>query len=1074
MLKYAMRPPLRSVAAFSLGNLAQPSTKQIVYHDYHKLLRSCKNIQSLQQLHARVVTAGVHLDDIIFTQLVNSYSSFGNTESARLIFYSVSKPSTILWNSMIRAYTRCGRHEEGLKLYYLMQERGVEPDKFTFTFVIKACTGASDTEKGTLIHQEITRTGLHFDLYIRAALIDMYCKAGRIETAEELFDQLPEADVVTWNTMIGGSAQSVQPCAALEIFRKMISAGVQPNSVSFLNLFPAISRLSALPLCRSVHGYVLRRVFTSAVSNGLIDTYSKCGNVETAHRIFDRFVSKDEVSWGTMISGYAHNGCYMEALNLFDNLRRSNLRLNQVSAVGALLAAAETRDIEKGADIHSCMTQEGMELDTTVITTLMAMYAKCGELNEARELFFGMGERDIVAWSAMIAAFSQTGHSGEAVHFFREMQRVKLKPNRITMVSILPACAELTDLNFGKSIHAFVIKADIGIDVSVGTALVAMYAKCGSFGYAHALFDKLQNKDVVTWNALINSYAQLGDARNALKLFHLSQLAGVSPDSGTMVGVLPACVVLEALELGMCFHGYIIKCGFDSDLHVKNALIDFYAKCGSIICADILFSDNGFDKDEISWNIMIAGTMKNGWAKEALSYFHQMKMENLKPNLVTLVSILPAASYLAAIREGMNLHSYIIRSGYISNTLVGNSLIDMYAKCGRLDLAENIFDQMYNRDRVSWNAMLSGYAIHGYAKDAIKVFSVMKDNSIEPDAVSFVCVLSACRHGGFVEEGIHLFKAMSSEHYLEPNLEHYACIVDLLGRAGRLEEAYSLINKMPITPDAGVWGALLGACRMHYNIKFGEVALDHLVSLEPQNPAHYVVLSNIYAQHRRWADVAKMRLMLNNLGLTKTPGCSWVEIKGIVHAFRAADRSHPQFESICMVWKELREKMEEMSYVPDTSSVLQNVEEEEKESFLHGHSERLAIAFAILNTEAGTTIQIVKNLRVCSDCHAVTKLITTITGRKIIVRDASRFHVFENGNCSCKDYWGIANPIACENRVAGKAFLQLSCMDQDTGWFHLNQQSHGSDTTNFICVKDFKKDTKVFVTHLTDMLKTQS
>ncbi|XP_068636229.1 pentatricopeptide repeat-containing protein At2g39620 [Aristolochia californica] len=1004
MLIRAMRRLFHSIAGSSVG-MARPFAKQIVYHDYHHLLRSLKNIQSLLRLHAHVLTTGLELDDIICTQLVNSYSSFGHTETARLIFDSVTKPSTVLWNSMIRAYTRSGQHEEGLDLYNVMLERGVKPDKFTFTFVIKACTGASDTGKGTLIHQEITRTGLDCDVYISAALIDMYCKAGRIETAQELFDRMPEADVVTWNIMIAGSAQSVKPCSALDIFRKMLSAGMQPNSVSFLNLFPAISRLTALPFCRSVHGFVVRRAFTSAVSNGLIDAYSKCGNVGIARLIFYGLVSKDEVSWGTMISGYVHNGYYMEALELFNDLRRKNLKLNQVSAVGALLAAAETRDIEKGEYIHTCMIQEGIDLDTTVITALMTMYAKCGNLNKARELFFSNGERDIVAWSAMIAAFSQAGHSEEAVSLFRELQSIKLKPNRITIVTILPACAELTSLNLGKSIHAYVIKADMGIDVSVGTALVAMYAKCGSFSFAHSLFTTLQNKDTVTWNALINGYAQLGDAGNTLKLFHQLQLSGVSPDSGTMVGVLPACVLLGALEQGMCFHGHIIKCGFESDLHVKNSLIDMYAKCGSFRYAEIIFSDNDFNKDEISWNIMIAGSMKNGWAKEALSYFHQMKLENLKPNLVTLVSILPAASYLAALREGTNLHSYIIRSGFISNTLVGNSLIDMYAKCGRLDLAQEIFSQMDNRDRVSWNAMLSGYAVHGHAKDALKLFSLMKDSSIEADAVSFVSILSACRHGGFVQEGMDLFEAMSSQHRLEPNVEHYACIVDLLGCAGRLEEAYRLIGTMPMTPDAGVWGALLGACRMHSNVKFGEVALDHLVSLEPQNPAHYVVLSNIYAQHRKWADVAKMRLMMNNLGLTKTPGCSWVEMKGIVHAFRAGDRSHPQFESICMVWKELRKKMEEMSYVPDTSSVLQNVEEEEKEAFLHGHSERLAMAFAIFNTEAGTTIQIVKNLRICRDCHAVTKLISTITGRKIIVRDASRFHQFENGRCSCKDYW---------------------------------------------------------------------
>ncbi|XP_010242634.1 PREDICTED: pentatricopeptide repeat-containing protein At2g39620 [Nelumbo nucifera] len=1005
MIKHSSRRAFHSLATKPTEFAPISSAKPAICHNYSRLLRSCKDLKSLLQLHAHFLVSGAQLDDITHTQLVNSYSLFRKPELARLVFDSASNPSVILWNSMIRAYTKSNQNRESLELYHYMLKRLIKPDKYTFTFVLKACTGDSNLEEGVLVHREIAKRGLESDVFVGTGLIDMYCKLGDSRTAQDVFDQILELDVVAWNAMIAGLSQSSNPQEALVFFRKMQLTGLQPNSVSLLNLFPAISRLSALLLCRSVHGFIVRREFPSVVSNGLIDLYSKCGNVDIAHQVFDRMQGRDDVSWGTMMSGYAHNNCFIEVLELFDYLKRGNLKLNQVSAVSALLAAAEIKDLEKGEEIHDYAVQEGIDSDILVATPLMTMYAKCGELEKAKNLFDGISGRDIVTWSAMMASFVQTGHPKEALSLFQEMQEGNLQPNRVTLVSILPACAELSAVNLGKSIHCYAIRASIDLDVSMGTALVAMYAKCGFFTLAHVVFNEMPYKDVVTWNALINGYAQIGDAHHALEMFHKMRLAGLSPDSGTMVGVLPACVLLDALDQGKCIHGQIIKSGFGSDLHVKNALIDMYAKCGSLTTAKFLFGETEFTKDVISWNIMIVGYLQNGYAKEAICAFHQMKSENCKPNLVTIVSVLPASAYLAALREGMALHAYTVRTGCESNTLVGNSLIDMYAKCGRLDLSEDFFDRMSNKDTVSWNAMLAGYAIHGHGNHAITLFSQMKESCVEVDSVSFVCTLSACRHGGLIEEGRKIFNSMSSRFNIQPELEHYACMVDLLGRAGQLDEAWNFIQRMPMVPDAGVWGALLGACRMHSNVHLGEVALNNLVRLEPQNPAHYVVLSNIYAQSSRWADVGEMRTKMNSKGLKKTPGCSWVEIKDTVHAFRVGDQTHPQLESMNEIWNGLLDKMEKMGYVPDTTCVLHNVEEEEKESFLYSHSERLAIAFALLNTGPGMTIQIVKNLRVCPDCHTTTKLISKITGRRIIVRDGSRFHHFENGACSCKDYW---------------------------------------------------------------------
>ncbi|PHU16730.1 hypothetical protein BC332_12425 [Capsicum chinense] len=359
-----------------------------------------------------------------------------------------------------------------------------------------------------------------------------------------------------------------------------------------------------------------------------------------------------------------------------------------------------------------------------------------------------------------IAAFSQSGFPQEALSLFRDMQNEYSQPNNVTLVSVIPACAELTAVRLGKSAHFHAIKASMDSDVSTGTALVSMYAKCSLFNSALNLFNKMPLIEVVTV---------------------------IMPDPGTMVGVLPACASLGDVLLGTCLHCQIIRYGFESDCHVKNALIDMYAKCGSLSSAEFMFNKTEFSKDEVSWNTMIAGYMHNGLAKEAFSAFHSMKFESFQTNMVTIASVLPAVSHL--------------------------TLIDMYAKCGQLDLSERVFEEMENTDSVSWNALLTAYSMHGEGDRALSVFSLMEKRGVEVDSISFLSVLSAGRHAGLVEEGRKIFHCMRDKYHIEPEVERYACLVDLLGRAGLFSEIMDLLKTMPMEPDGGVWGALLDASR---------------------------------------------------------------------------------------------------------------------------------------------------------------------------------------------------------------------------------------------------------------------
>eukprot|EP01018_Ginkgo_biloba_P030656 Gb_29990 [translate_table: standard] len=973
---------------------------------YASILQACTSIKSLNQVHARILITGLHPDLFLLTKLINMYTIHGQLERARLVFDKIHEPNIFLWNAIIRAYASVGPREEALKLYHQMQLSGIVPDRFTCPEVLKACASLSAFREGKEIHRHIVRSGFESDVFVGTTLVDMYAKCGSIENARQIFDLMTERNVVSWSAMISGYVQNGRDNEALRLFHQMQAAQVTPNSATVVSVLPACTHLTAPKQGKMIHAFIIRCGFESDVSveTALLDMYSKCGNIVLARQLFDKMSERNVVSWSAMITGYAQNGYASDALRLFHQMQLTGVKPNQVTILGVLPACADLAALQEGECIHDYIIKNSFESDLSVGTALVAMYAKCGSIRLVRQIFQRMHKRDLVSWNAMIAGYAQNGYFTEALMLFHQMQLEGVKPDWATIVTLLPMCANSAALRQGKMIHDYIIRSGFQSDVYVGNALIDMYAKCGSMDIAHELFDKMSRRDVVSWNALIGGYAQSGFADKALKLFHEMQLAGVKPDRATIVNVLPACADLAALQQGKDIHEYVINNSLESDVSVTTALVAMYAKCGSIDVSCRLF-DKLSKRDVISWNSMIAGYAQNGLANEALTLFHQMQLADVKPNRVTIVSVLPACADLAALQQGKGIHAYVIKNGLESDVSVETTLVAMYAKCGSIEMARQLFDIMSRRDVVSWNVMIAGYGMHGHGKDALALFSQMQQIGEKPDRVTFVCVLSACSHSGLLDEGWQYFNCMSQDYYITPGVEHYACIVDLLGRAGYLDEAHELIEKMPLEPDAGVWGALLGACRLHCNIKLGEYVSKRLLELEPKNAGNYVSLSNIYAASRRWNDAAKVRTVLKGKGIKKIPGCSWIEIKNRVHTFVVGDRSHSQTEEIYGMLESLAQHMEAAGYVPNTRFVLHDVEEEEKESILCSHSEKLAIAFGLINSRPGTPLQITKNLRVCGDCHSATKFISKIVSREIIVRDAIRFHHFKEGLCSCGDYW---------------------------------------------------------------------
>ncbi|XP_010260583.1 PREDICTED: pentatricopeptide repeat-containing protein At3g26782, mitochondrial isoform X2 [Nelumbo nucifera] len=619
----------------------------------------------------------------------------------------------------------------------------------------------------------------------------------------------------------------------------------------------------------------------------------------------------------------------------------------------------------------------------------------------------------VSSWNSVIAELARSGDSVEALRAFLSMRKISLNPDRSTFPCAIKSCSALLDLASGKQVHQQALVFGFEFDLFVSSALIDMYSKCGELVSARKLFDEIPHRNVVSWTSMITGCVQNGNAHEALFLFKeflMEESDGrgereVSVDAVALVSVLSACSQVSEKGVTKGVHGFLIKRGFQEDLGVGNTLLDAYAKCGDLGISRKVF-DGMKNKDVISWNSMIAVYAQNGLSTEALEIFYEMlKSRDVSYNAVTLSSVLLGCAHSGALQLGKCIHDQVIKMGLEDDVFVGTSVIDMYCKCGRVEMARRAFERMKEKNVKSWTAMVAGYGMHGRAKEALEVFYEMQNAGVKPNYITFVSVLAACSHGGLVEEGWHWFKAMTQEFEIEPGVEHYACMVDLLGRAGYLDQAYNLIKGMKMRPDFVVWGALLGACRIHKNVELGEVSARKLFELDPSNCGYYVLLSNIYADAGRWEDVERMRVFMKDRGLIKPPGFSLVEVKGRVHVFLVGDREHPQHDEIYDYLEKLSVKMQEVGYIPDTTSVLHDVDQEEKESILRIHSEKLAVAFGIMNTVPGMTIQVIKNLRVCGDCHTAIKLISKIVNREIVVRDSNRFHHFKDGQCSCGDYW---------------------------------------------------------------------
>ncbi|XP_059624359.1 pentatricopeptide repeat-containing protein At2g22070 [Cornus florida] len=703
--------------------------------------------------------------------------------------------------------------------------------------------------------------------------------------------------------------------------------------------------------------------------NTVLSAYAKQGRMDVARRVFEEMPEPDSVSWTALIVGYNQMGCFENAIKLFLEMIACRVLPTQFTITNILASTAAIEALDIGRKVHSFAVKLGLSSYVSVANSLLNMYAKSGDPVTAKIVFDRMRLKNTSSWNTMLSLQMQSGQLDLALNQFEQMTE----------------------------------------------------------------------RDVVSWNSMIAGYNQLGFDLDALYTFSkMLKDFSLKPDNFTLASVLSASANLEDLKVGKQIHAHIIRTGFDSSGPVGNALISMYTKSGGVEIARKILEQSGTsnlnvvaltallngyiklgdinparkifdslrDHDVIAWTAMIVGYVQNGFNDDAIELFRSMVRQGPKPNSYTLAAILNVSSSLASLDHGKQIHARAIRSGEALSVSVSNALITMYAKAGSIKNARQVFNLIHwKRDTVSWTSMIIALAQHGLGEEAIKMFEKMLEVGIKPDHITYVGVLSACTHVGLVEQGRSYYNLMQNVHGIEPTSSHYACMIDLFGRAGLLQDAQNFIENMPFEPDVIAWGSLLASCKVHKNVELAKIAAKRVLLIEPENSGAYTSLANVYSACGKWEDAAKIRKSMKDRGVKKDQGFSWLQIENKVHVFGVEDAFHPQRDAIYQMIEKIWKEIKKMGFIPNTEAVLHDLEEEVKEQILRHHSEKLAIAFGLINTPENTTLRIMKNLRVCNDCHTAIKFISKLVGREIVVRDVTRFHHFKDGSCSCRDYW---------------------------------------------------------------------
>ncbi|CAA0812163.1 Pentatricopeptide repeat-containing protein -mitochondrial [Striga hermonthica] len=935
-------------------------------HDFHSHLRDicsreCKIIQSRQVIdkmperlklslktaktvHSQSLRLGLSADGNLENSILDLYAKCGNVRYAGIVFSHLQVRDESAWNSIMNMNSRKGSFKDVVDYFLSMRCSGVVGDQFSFAMVLSACAKLMNLELGEQLHCVAMKMGLEAGNYCQGALIDMYVKCGclefatrifdgavdpdrvswtamisgfshaglttkaieifeqmqelghipdnvlsvtilsacvgqgRLEDACRLFSQMPEPSSIAWNVMISGHVKGGFEEKAIDFFKNMVKSGIEPTRSTLGSVFCAIAAVANHKYGLQVHSWAIKKGLDTNVYAGssLLNMYAKCQRMEAAKAVFDGLEEQNDVLWNALLGGYSQNGHAREVLELFVNMKVMGFQPDEYTYTSVLSACACLENIDIGRQVHTIIIKNEIGANLFVQNSLVDMYAKCGALFNARKLFERIKNRDNVSWNAIIVGYVQEDDEKKAFLMFRRMMiEGNIAPDEVSLASILGATANLQDLCKGRQVHCFLVKYGLENGRYAGSSLIDMYCKCGLVENATLVFSHLPEKSVVGMNALISGHAQLS-LHVAVNIFKNMSCYGLKPSEVTFATLLEACSGDPNLNFGRQIHCSIVKLGLPyGDEFLAVSLLGMYMSAQRNNDAINLFSELPHPKSTVLWTVLISGNAQNDCGEEALLWYQEMRAHNALPDQATFASILRACSSLASLQDGSKIHSLVFRIGYDKDELTGSALLDMYAKCGDMESSSQVFREMISRkDVISWNSMIVGYAKNGYAERALEIFDEMRRSEVKPDEVTFLGVLTACSHAGKVSEGRVFYEEMIARYGIQPRVDHCACMVDLFGRWGFLGEAERFINNMGFQPDSMIWATYLSSCRLHGDDVRGRHAAEKLIELDPQNSSPYVLLSSIHAASGNWDGVNRVREKMIEKRVKKFAGSS--------------------------------------------------------------------------------------------------------------------------------------------------------------------------------------------------------
>lgn len=828
--------------------------------------------------------------------------------------------------------------------------------KETFSHIFQECSDRKALDPGKQAHAQMILTGFKPTVFVTNCLIQMYIKCsnlefgfkvfdrmhqrdtvswnamifgcagrGEIGLAQALFDAMPERDVVSWNSLLSGYLRNGNHRKVIDVFLQMGRKGTVFDRTTFAVVLKSCSSLEYYDGGIQFHGLAVKMGFDCDVVTGsaLVDMYAKCKKLDRSIQFFHSMTEKNWVSWSAIIAGCVQNDDLMGGLELFKEMQKAGIGVSQSTFASVLRSCAGLSAIRLGSQLHGYALKTNFGTDVIVGTATLDMYAKCCNLSDAQKLFNSLPNHTLQSYNAIIVGYARSSKGVEALEMFHLLQKSGLGLDEVSLSGAFRACAVIKGDVGGLQVHGLSIKSLYQTNICVANAILDMYGKCGALVEACHVFEDMVSRDAVSWNAIIAAHEQNGNEEKTLSLFVGMLRSGMEPDEFTYGSVLKACMGWQALNRGMEIHNRIIKSNMGFDSFVGSALVDMYSKCGMMEDAEKL-NDRLVEKTAVSWNAIISGFSLQKQSEEAQKYFAKMLEMGVNPDNFTYASILDTCANLVTVELGKQIHAQIIKKELQSDAYISSTLVDMYSKCGNMQDSQLIFEKATNRDFVTWNAMVCGYAQHGLGEEALRIFEDMQLENVKPNHATFIAVLRACGHMGLVEQGMHYFHSMLHDYGLDPQLEHYSCLVDIMGRSGQVSNALELIEGMPFEADAVIWRTLLSICKIHGNVEVAEKAAYAIMRLEPQDSAAYILLANIYANAGMWNEVIRLRKVMKFNGLKKEPGCSWIEIKNEVHTFLVGDKTHPRRTQIYENLDLLTDEMKLVGY--DIDFILNNDE----------------------------------------------------------------------------------------------------------------------------------------------------